>query len=170
DSHFSEIERSAGWKGARVTIRFLFFKLKEGAPETETMVLFKGVANPPDEITESTLRITAINRMSMQRVLLPPIRVERRCPWDFPASHDQRQEAVTGGDEGIYSRFFRCGYSPDINLGTGNLNSGAPFTSCNFTRADCEARGMFRQDNSQNATRRFGGVEFAPASILVRSY
>src|SRR5712664_789450 len=170
DSHFSEIERSVGWKGAAVTVRFLFFKLKDGAPETETLVLFKGLANPPEEITESTFRLTAMNRMSMQRVLLPPVRVERRCPWDFPSNHDQRNEAVTGGPEGIYSRFFRCGYSPDIALGTGNLNGAAPFTSCSFTRADCEARGMFRQDSAHNPTRRFGGVEFVPASILVRSY
>jgi hypothetical protein len=108
--------------------------------------------------------------MSMQRVLLPPVRVERRCPWEFPSNHDQREEAVTGLAEGLYSRFFRCGYSPDIDLGTGNLNGGVPFTTCSFTRADCEARGMFRQDNGQNPTRRFGGVEFVPASILVRGY
>src|SRR5262245_52912577 len=58
DSHFSEIERSVGWKGASITIRFLFFKLKDGAPETESLIVFKGVANPPDEITESTFRLT----------------------------------------------------------------------------------------------------------------
>ncbi|HTM48820.1 MAG TPA: hypothetical protein VL285_09080 [Bryobacteraceae bacterium] len=170
DSHFSEIERSVGWKGASLTIRFVFFKLKDGEPETESLILFKGIANPPDEITESTFRLSAINRMSMQRVLLPPVRVQRRCPWDFPSTHDQRQEAVTGGVEGIYSRYFRCGYSPDIDLGTGSLNGGVPYTSCNFTRADCEARGMFREDSALNPTRRFGGVEFVPASILVRSY
>ena len=39
DSHFSELERSVGWKGAKVTVTFLFFKLKDGIPETETMVL-----------------------------------------------------------------------------------------------------------------------------------
>src|SRR6266849_7668584 len=43
DSHFSEIERSVGWKGASVTVRFLFFKLKAAEPETESMILFKGV-------------------------------------------------------------------------------------------------------------------------------
>src|SRR6266571_9488460 len=51
DSRFSEIERLVGWKGASVTIRFLFFKLKDGVPETESLILFKGLANPPDEIT-----------------------------------------------------------------------------------------------------------------------
>jgi len=100
DSHFSELERSVGWKGASVTVTFLFFKLKDGIPETETMILFKGIANPPDEIKEATFRLTAVNRMSMQRVLLPPVRVERRCPWEFPANLDQRTEAVTGGAEG----------------------------------------------------------------------
>jgi len=90
DSHFSELERSVGWKGAIVTVTFLFFKLKDGIPETETMVLFKGIANPPDEIREATFRLTAVNRMSMQRVMLPPVRVERRCPWEFPANLDQR--------------------------------------------------------------------------------
>src|SRR5258708_6230056 len=64
DSHFSEIERSVGWKGASVTVRFLFFKLKQQAPETESLILFKGLANPPEEITESTFRLTAVNRMS----------------------------------------------------------------------------------------------------------
>ena len=106
----------------------------------------------------------------MQRVLLPPVRIERRCPWEFPANLDQRTEAVTGGDEGIYSHFFRCGYSPDVPLGVGNLNGAVPFTSCSFTRADCDARGMFSQDSLVNITRRFGGIEFVPAAISVRSY
>ena len=170
DSHFSELERSVGWKGANITVTFLFFKLKDGIPQTETMVLFKGIANPPDEIREATFRLTAINRMSMQRVLLPPVRVERRCPWEFPATLDQRTEGVTGGPEGIYSHFFRCGYSPDVPLGTGNLNGAVPFTSCNFTRANCEARGMFKQDTLLRVTRRFGGIEFVPTSTQVRSY
>ncbi|MEZ5365165.1 MAG: phage tail protein [Bryobacterales bacterium] len=50
----------------------------------------------------------------------------------------------------------------------GNLDGGVPFTDCAYTRADCQARGMFDQDSSSNATRRFGGIEFVPASILVR--
>ncbi len=170
DSHFSEIERSVGWKGAIVTVSFLFYQLKNGVPDTETMVLFKGIANPPDEIREATFRLTAVNRMSMQRVLLPPVRVERLCPWNFPSDLDERTEAVTGASEGLYSRFFQCGYSPDVALGVGNLNGTAPFTTCALTRADCIAHGMFAQDSSGNVTQRFGGIEFVPASILVRGY
>jgi len=107
--------------------------------------------------------------MSMQRVLLPPVRVERRCPWEFPSNHDQREEAVTGLAEGIYSRFFRCGYSPDIELGTGNLNAGVPFPRAALHTATCETRGMFRQDSARThaAIRR---RRIRPASILVRGY
>ncbi len=171
DSHFSEIERSTGFKGARITVHFLFYDLRAGSPTTEDMVLFQGVANPPEEITESSFRVSATNRMSLQRLLLPGVRIQRRCPWEFPATAEQRQEAADGGERGKWSIYYRCGYSADIEPGgVGNLDSGSPFVSCGFTRVDCEARGMFRQDNRQRPTGRFGGVEFVPSSIVVRSY
>src|SRR5207248_1827086 len=43
-----------------------------------------------------------------------------------------------------------------------------PFPSTTLFRS--EARGMFRQDGGGNPTRRFGGIEFVPASILVRGF
>src|SRR5579864_4951036 len=169
DSYFSEIERSTGFKGATLTVSFAFFDLTQGAATTAVLTLFKGIFNPPDEITESTFRVTAVNKMNMQRVLLPQVRVQRRCPWELPTTADQRQEAVTGSANGRYSRFYRCGYSPDVPGGAGKLNGAVPYTTCGFTRSDCEARGMFNQDNSLQATRRFGGIEFVPSSTLVRS-
>lgn len=170
DSHFSELERTAGWKGAKLKVQFVFFDLRQGVPASESLILFQGLVNPPDEITESTFRLSAINRMSMQRVLLPQVRIQRRCPWEFPATTAERGEGVHGGEEGAYSRFFRCGYSPDIDGGCGNLNGGQPFASCGYTRADCTARGMFNQDATLTPTRRFGGIEFVPSSIQVRTY
>src|SRR5579872_3688345 len=71
DSHFSEIERTGGWKGARLTVSFLFYDLRNDIALTEGSVLFQGVCNPPDEIREATFRITATNRMNLQRLLLP---------------------------------------------------------------------------------------------------
>jgi hypothetical protein len=97
DSHFSELERSVGFKGAMLVVSFVFFDLKAGNPTTTAITLFKGIFNPPDEITESTFRVTAVNRMNMQRVLLPQVRIQRRCPWEFPSTLAQRQEAVNGG-------------------------------------------------------------------------
>src|SRR6266849_2622827 len=97
DSHFSELERSVGFKGATLTVSFVFFDLAQGIPTTPVLTLFNGILNPPDEITESTFRITAVNRMSMQRVLLPQVRIQRRCPWELPSTLEQRQEAADGG-------------------------------------------------------------------------
>jgi hypothetical protein len=163
DSHFSEIQQSCGWKGAKLTVGFVFYDLRNLTPLTDTVVIFQGICNPPDQIRESTFRLTAVNRMNLQRLLLPPFRIQRRCPWQFPATQAQRTEAVTGGTDGKYSRYYRCGYSPDIPEGTGNLNSGQPFTSCGYTRQDCQARGMLSRG-------RFGGIEFVPPTIAVRAY
>ena len=161
DSHFSEIERATGWKGARLTVGFLFYDLRNDVPLTDTAVVFQGICNPPDQIKESIFRLTAINRMNLQRLLLPQVRIQRRCPWEFPATAGQRTEAVDGGANGKYSRYYRCGYSAGVAGGTGNLNGGAPFTSCGYTRTDCQARGM---------STRFGGLEFVPPAISVRGY
>src|SRR5579871_5355718 len=161
DSHFSEIERSCGWKGARLAMSFLFYDLRSQTETTDTVVLFQGICNPPDEIREATFRLTAVNRMNLQRLVLPPVRIQRRCPWQFPANLEQRTEAVDGGAAGRYSRYYRCGYSPDLPGGTGASNAGSPHTSCGYTRADCQARGMLS---------RFGGIEYVPPAIPVRTY
>jgi len=161
DSHCSQLERSTGWKGARLTAGLVFYDLRNDAPLTDRSVLFQGICNPPDEILEATLRLSATNRMNLQRLLLPQVRIQRRCPWEFPADAAQRTEAIDGGASGKYSRFYRCGYSAGATGGSGTLNSGAPFTSCGYTRAECEAHGMFRN---------FGGIEFVPPAIGVRTY
>ncbi len=161
DSHFSEVERAVGWKGARLKVGFLFYDLRNDGSLTDTAVIFQGICNPPDEIRESTFRLTATNRMNLQRLLLPQVRIQRRCPWDFPGTEEQRTEAVDGGASGKYSRFYRCGYSAGVAEGQGSLNNGAPFTGCSYTRGDCQARGMFTH---------FGGIEFVPPAISVRTY
>ncbi len=170
DSYFSQLERSIGWKGAKLTARFVFMNLATGAAATESRVLFRGVANPPDEITESALRLSFTNRLNLQRVSLPEVRISRRCPWMFPSSSGQRQEALSGGAKGKFSALSRCGYSAGETGGRGNLNGGVAYTSCDYSRAACTARGMFDRDSTGAVTRRFGGVEFVPASVAVRSY
>src|SRR5690242_2613444 len=133
DSHFSQIERETGFKGAQVTIQFLFYDVAADAPASEARVIFRGIGNPPEEITESAFRLTFTNRLNLQRIILPEVRIERRCPWLFPSNAAQRQEALTGGSKGKYSALHRCGYSPDQSGGVGNLNGSAPFTECDFT-------------------------------------
>ena len=43
DSHFSEIERETGFKGAQVTIQFLFYDLVANAAASEARVVFRGI-------------------------------------------------------------------------------------------------------------------------------
>ncbi len=161
DGHCSEIERASGWKGSRLSVGFLFYDLRNDQPTTNLSVIFQGICNPPDEIREGTFQITASNRMNLQRLLLPQVRIQRRCPWEFPANEGQRVEAIDGGASGTYSRYYRCGYSGGETGGSGSLSSGSPFTSCGYTRTDCQQRGMFLH---------FGGLEFVPPSISVRTY
>jgi hypothetical protein len=161
DSHFSEVERATGWKGASLTVGFLFYDLRNNVPLTDTSVVFQGICNPPDQIKEATFRLTAVNRMNLQRLILPEVRIQRRCPWTFPATADQRAEGMDGGADGKYSLYYRCGYSPDISGGAGSLNGTTPFTTCGYVRTDCQARGI---------PQRFGGLEYVPPVIAVRGY
>jgi hypothetical protein len=170
DSYFSEIERETGFRGSQVTITFLFYDLVANAAASETRVIFQGIGNSPDEITESGFRVTFTNTLNLSRIILPEVNIQRHCPWVFPATAAQRLEAMTGGPNGSYSDLYRCGYSADQTGGVGNLNSGVAFTTCDYTRTSCVARGMFSTDASSNATARFGGLEFVPAQILVRSF
>src|SRR5260370_50484 len=170
DGYFSQLERSYGFKGTKVTVQFVFYDLNSGAPTSEKATLFNGLCNPPEEITESLVRVTFLSRLSLQRSLLPPVRIQRRCPWVFPTTASQRQEAVDGAAKTKYSPLYRCGYSPDIAGGVGSMDVAQPFTSCDYTRTQSEARGIFASDASGRATGRFGGIEFVPSSVLAKSY
>src|SRR3974390_588833 len=64
DSRFSEIEQSTGFKGARLTVGFLFYDLRNKAPLTDVVVVFQGICNPPDQIKEATFRLRAANGLN----------------------------------------------------------------------------------------------------------
>jgi hypothetical protein len=170
DSYCSQITRNVGWKGAKLSVRFVFVNFQSGEPASESAVVFRGIANPPDEITESTIRLSFTSRMNLQRILLPQVRIQRRCPWMFPTNEQQRSVAKDGGEAGKFSPFYRCGYSADVSGGLGNLNGGQAFTSCDYTKSQCIERGMFDKDTSTRETRRFGGIEYVPSTIQVKSY
>lgn len=170
DSRYSQIERAVGFKGSRLRVQFAFFDLVANVPVSEAITIFRGSGNAPDQIRESTFRITFNNRLNFQRILLPEVRIQKRCPWLFPTTAEQRTEAITGGPRGVYSPFFRCGYSAGEEGGVGNLNGEQPFNSCDYTRKACMERGMFRADSLVRITRRFGGIEFVPSSTSVRGH
>ena len=170
DSHYSQLEREVGFKGAQVTVQVLFYDLVANAAASEARVIFKGIANPPDEITQATFRMTIGTRLNLQRAFLPETQIERQCLWTFPATPTQRLQSITGGAQGKYSALYKCGYSADQTGGVGNLNGTVAYTSCDYTRTSCVARGMFSADSSNNTTSRFGGIEFVPAQIQVKSF
>jgi len=170
DSYCSQLERTQGFKGAKVTVRFLFYDLKNNAPASEETVILRGVAGSPEEITEKTLLLPITSKTNLLRVLLPEVRIQRRCPWKFPVTAEQRQQAAMEDTKGKYSPFYRCGYSPDVDGGVGNLDGETPFTWCDYTRTSCQQRGMFDRDTAGRPTRRFGGVEYVPPSIYVRTH
>jgi hypothetical protein len=167
DSLMSEIGASIGWKGTQLVVYLVFADLATGQVSTEATVLFRGIAGDPDEITEDSLRLTFANKLSLLRVGLPQVRIQRLCPWSFPATSNQRTEA---GGTNQFSKYYRCGYSADQLNGLGNLNGGAPYTECDRTRQSCQSRGMFSKDARGNTTSRFGGFEFVPSSSLVRTH
>lgn len=169
DSRLSQVNRAIGFKGSQLTVYFAFADLMTGTITTESTVLFRGVAGNPDEIAEDFLSLSFTNKLALQRIPLPEVRVQRACPWNFPASAPQRLEAKDGGSQGKYSKVFRCGYSADVTGGVGNLNAGQAYTSCDKSRAQCLERGMFDSDAQGKLTRRFGGFEFVPSAVLVRT-
>jgi phage-related protein len=137
DAYFSPIERTLGWKGSKLVVTFVFFDIVNGSPASDSRVVFRGVANAPDESNESGIRLTFNNRLNLTRIYLPEVSIQKRCPWLFPADASQRQEALSGAVYGKYSGLYRCGYAPDLPNGCGNPNGSSPFTSCPGTRARC---------------------------------
>ncbi|MBV8864866.1 MAG: hypothetical protein JO210_05640 [Acidobacteriaceae bacterium] len=169
DSALSELNSAIGLKGTQLTVYFAFADLPNGSITTESTVLFRGVAGDPDLITENALTLSFSNKLSLQRLPVPEVRIQRSCPWNFPSTANQRAEASEGGILGRFSRFFRCGYSADVAGGVGNLNAGAAYTSCDKSRSQCIERGMFSRDVQENVTSRFGAFEFVPSAINVRT-
>ena len=169
DSALSELNSAIGLKGSKLTVYFAFADLPSGSITTESTVLFRGIAGDPDLITEDALTLSFSNKLSPQRIAVPDVRIQRTCPWNFPANAAQRIEAKDGGTAGRFSRFYRCGYSADVPGGVGNLGATGAYTSCDKSRSQCTQRGMFDHDAQGNLTRRFGAFEFVPSAINVRT-
>ncbi len=160
DSHFSEIEQATGWKGALLTVSFLFYDLRNDVPATDTQVVFQGICNPPDESREATFRHYGEQPDEPAAAAAAggadPAPVPVELSGDSRTADGSRRRRggravldvlpvrILGGETG----------------GSGNLNSGAPYTTCGYVRADCQARGMWLN---------FGGIEFVPPAIAVRT-
>jgi hypothetical protein len=95
DSFLSSIERNIGWKGSNLVVTFLFFDLTNQVVASNSQVVFRGIANPPDQSTESTLRLSFTNTLNLQRVFLPAVRIQKTVPVEL----SKHRGAAAGGGQ-----------------------------------------------------------------------
>ncbi len=166
-----------GFAGAILTLRFIFWQSNTSTFSSDSWTPFIGIcsgANIQQRGKAEVLAITAVAFRNMARFFLPEMHCQSLCSNTFPPDAPSRLAA--GGD--MSSIWYGCGYCPDQTVTDpefggsaqrGNLNSGVPFTTCNLTRQDCIARGMFTKDSSNRQTGSFTGVEWAPVDRLTIS-
>lgn len=168
DGLISQLNREGALNGASLQV---WAGTLNGDNVEAKVPVWNGLLSGVSSLDDRSARLTVVSRLSAMRSSFPPMRIQRTCAWSFPANAEQRQQACSSGEDGRYDSSFRCGYSPDVEGGVGNLDSGGqPFTTCDYSRGSCEARGMFATDGANRPTRRFSGVEYVPPSILVRGY
>lgn len=186
-----------GFKGARLNLVLVLIDIDPTTGNyifsTDSLIKFVGtVDNIQMRNAGQMLEVHATTSHNLARIDLPPVHVQPRCVNEFAATASQRLEGATRMD----SWFWQCGYSPDIGNGhldpeeggeaargnTGSANMPDPanpnrmltdgdgiFISCNKTKADCIARGMYYRDSEGRKTGRFTGAQWAPPLREFRS-
>lgn len=144
-----------GFAGAQLDLTFLFWDADSSTFSGDSILKFRGICDAANCDYES-LTVSAVNKLNLQRRMLPPVPLQRRCPWIFPTTSAQRQEAADNED----SIFYSCGYSYDAS--GGNARGSGTYSSCDYTAEACRDRGMYKQDSSSRVTGRFGGVQWDP--------
>jgi hypothetical protein len=161
-------EQAVGFKGAQLKLTFVFWNVGANDFSSDSLVKFVGFCGSP-QIDNDTISVSATSMLNMSQAMLPQIRIQKTCPWIFPMTALQRQEAAD--DES--SPFHLCGYSPDAS-GSNKAGNGS-FTSCNYTYQNClERMGNgtdITRDGSDRVTGRFGGVQWSiPHTSFSRGY
>lgn len=167
DGTIAQLFQAGKMRGVRVVFRAAVLNGRNVESKT---VLFTGILDSVSDLDGQSARLNVLSRLSSIRSNFPPMRIQKQCSWTFPATVAEREAALSSGEDGRYSTLFRCGYSRGLVGGVGNPDGTLPYTSCDYSRHSCEARGMFSQDTSGNPTRRFSGIEFVPPSIQVRGH
>ena len=176
---WTNYEQAKGFKGAIITLSLILVDISDSdgsfVYSSDAPTKFSGICDAPTlDASGATMVVSATSSRNMSKVYLPIVNIQQRCPWIFPSTAAQRLDGATNPA----SQNWECGYNPDQSgtdpeLGTscqrGNLNSGSPYTTCGYTKADCQARGMFDVDSSARKTGRFGGMQWAPRDRETRT-
>ncbi|WP_321471162.1 phage tail protein [uncultured Paludibaculum sp.] len=165
-------EQTVGFKGATVTLTFVFWNVGHNEFSADSLIRFVGVCGSPQN-ENGTVTVTATSLMNMSQAMLPQVRIQKKCPWIFPLTAEHRQDAAD--DES--SQWYFCGYSVDAegSSACGNMNGEDPYKACNGTYGNCLERlgnGLnITKDSSNRHTGRFGGIQWAiPTTSWSRGY
>jgi len=191
-----ELANGKGFKGAILQLALV---LRDIDPATGDYVFsddspapfkFTGICDAPGKAPAGAqfLSIRATTSHNLALVDLPIERVQQRCVNLFPRNAFERLAGATD----MSSWQWGCGYNPDQagtdpeiggdcrrgNTTTANatdpqrnvIADGAGiYIACNYTKADCVARGMYSQDSSDRATGRFKGIQWSPDNREVQA-
>lgn len=165
---WSNYESTLGFRDATCTVQLIFGETNGYTFSSDSYSVFIGICDAPVSIDpDGTITISAASSNNLQKKYLPVLQAQARCPYTFPATAAQRLAAGTDR----YSLFFSCGYNPDQagtdpDTGGSALRGNGLFTTCNLTKGDCVARGMYTKDSTNRITGRYGGIQWVPDSQI----
>jgi hypothetical protein len=180
-----------GFKGALLKLALVYMDVDPAtglytfSTDAPAPVKFSGICDAP-VCENGMLTVRATTSHSLGRVVFPNVPCQQRCVDPFPGTAAQR----FSGASDLASWFYACGYCPDQaatdpvtglsatrgNTTTPNLpdptgppgtlltDSAGNYLSCNYTKPDCIARGMWDKDSANRITRRFTAIQWAPGS------
>lgn len=174
-----EMYPAQGFKGAILTLAVILMNIELDGTfsySTDAPQKYTGICSAPIlENGGQTFTVLSTSSRNMARVFLPPVLIQSRCPWVFPATAAERLAAASSPS----SASWECAYNPDQactdpETGAsgirGNFVSGStPYTVCNKTKQDCVLRGMYSVDSSARHTGTFGGEQWQPLDRETRS-
>lgn len=160
-SLLNDYEFPVGFEGALVDLTFVMWDVGVNSFSSDQIKgKFSGRCSAP-QVTATTLEILVTTKLNLTQTYLPSFHIQSRCSNLFASTAAQRADGCDDSD----SPFFGCGYSPDISSANqrGNFESGStPFTTCDYTKDSCVARGMYSKDSSNRNTGRFTGSTWIP--------
>lgn len=160
-SILNDYEFITGFEGALVDLTLIEWNVGQNQFSSDSIRgKFTGRSSAA-QASATTISLLVTTKLNLTQAYLPTFHVQSRCSNLFATTAEQRLDGSINAD----SPFFPCGYSPDVvsDNGVGNYESGTtPFVVCDYTKANCVARGMYTVDSLNRKTGRFTGSTWIP--------